>query len=73
MANIQAFMEQSEHPMLLIYADPGTLILPHMLPWYQARIQKLTIAYVGQGTHFIQEDQPDLIGQAIANWLEPIA
>lgn len=69
MANIEQFMGESEHPMLLIYANPGTLIPPQMLPWYQARIQNLTIAYAGQGTHFIQEDQPALIGQAIANWL----
>jgi haloalkane dehalogenase len=72
MTNIERFMQHSNHPMLLLYSSPGTLIPPESIPWYQSRINNLSITFVGQGTHFIQEDEPVLIGESISAWLEAL-
>lgn len=67
--DIGQFMGQTDIPVLLAYAEPGALIPPQALPWYTSRINNLETAFIGQGFHFIQEDQPDAIGRAIADWL----
>ncbi|SFC31345.1 haloalkane dehalogenase [Pseudoalteromonas denitrificans] len=69
MADIEAFMCSSQIPMLLLYSDPGILTPPELVPWYQENIKNLSIVHVGKGLHFIQEDEPILIGEAIAHWL----
>jgi haloalkane dehalogenase len=66
---IGAFMEETEMPVLMLYADPGALVPPAAVDWYIARIAKLETQYVGQGLHFIQEDRPEAIGRALADWL----
>jgi len=72
MSKIELFMQNSKHPMLLLYSDPGTLIPPENVPWYQSRIKNLDTIFVGQGTHFIQEDEPALIGESISAWLQAL-
>lgn len=69
MQRIEAFMGQSQMPTLLLYADPGVLVPPQAVGWYTSRMRRLETAYVGQGLHFIQEDQPAAIGRAISDWL----
>jgi haloalkane dehalogenase len=57
-------------PKLFIDADPGVFIT-----W---RVRKLVKNFpnqhhvVAKGLHFVQEDSPDEIGQAITGWLERI-
>jgi hypothetical protein len=62
-------MERTDTPMLLLYAAPGVLVPPAAVPWYTARIKRLETVYLGQGFHFVQEDQPDAIGRALSDWL----
>lgn len=69
MKDIGTFMGKTEMPVLLAYADPGVLVPPQAIPYYSGLIGDLETAYIGQGLHFIQEDQPDAIGRAIADWL----
>lgn len=69
MKDIQAFMGDTEMPVLLAYADPGVLIPPQAVSFYTSLISKLETAFIGQGLHFIQEDQPDAIGRAISDWI----
>lgn len=69
MKDIQTFMGETKMPVLLAYADPGVLIPPQAVPFYTGLISKLETAFIGQGLHFIQEDQPDAIGRAISDWL----
>lgn len=70
LSGIEAFMGETKMPVLLAYAEPGVLVPPSAVNWYEARIQYLETAFVGQGLHFIQEDQPVAIGRAIADWLQ---
>ena len=67
--DILAFMGETDTPVLLAYADPGVLVPPQAVPFYVDLIGNLETAFVGQGLHFIQEDQPDAIGRALADWL----
>jgi haloalkane dehalogenase len=66
---IGRFMNETRLPTLLIYAEPGVLAPPQAIGWHTSHMRNLQTAYVGQGLHFIQEDQPDAIGRALADWL----
>ena len=46
-------------PKLHLYASPGAL---------NQHLNNYETVYIGLGTHFIQEDQPEAIGRAIADW-----
>jgi len=37
---------------------------------YRQQLPNLETAFVGSGLHYIQEDQPQKIGQAIAQWMD---
>lgn len=69
MRDIQNFMAETDMPVLLTYAQPGVLVPPQAVPFYTGLIENLETAFIGQGLHFIQEDQPDSIGRAIQDWL----
>ncbi|MEH6650597.1 MAG: hypothetical protein V7707_11280 [Motiliproteus sp.] len=69
MHNIEKFIKTTDLKMLLLYCDPGTLITPQTVAWYQQAINNLKTVYLGQGLHFVQEDHPDAIGLAINEWL----
>lgn len=69
MGRIETFMSQTETPTLLLYAEPGVLVPPQAIGWYISRMRNLETVYVGQGLHFIQEDEPQSIGRAISDWL----
>lgn len=69
MSDIQSFMGETQMPVLLAYAEPGVLVPPQAVPFYSGLIPNLETAFVGQGLHFIQEDQPSAIGRALADWL----
>jgi len=63
----QAWLAESDIPKLFINAEPGALL--HGMFRDIARswpnVTEVTVA----GIHFIQEDSPDEIGEAISNWL----
>ena len=69
MQGIEKFMGETTMPVLLAYAEPGAIIPPQLVDWYRGKIKRLETAYIGQGLHFIQEDQPDAIGRALADWI----
>lgn len=69
LAQISSFMSETRMPVLLAYASPGVLVSPQAVDWYVGKISNLETAFVGQGLHFIQEDQPDGIGRALKDWM----
>jgi len=56
-------------PMLLLTFTPGAIIAPPDIAWCQNQFPTLTVREMGPGIHFVQEDQPEAIGNAIAEWL----
>jgi len=65
-----AFMAGSELPKLFINADPGSILVGPQREFCRSwpNQQEVTV----KGLHFIQEDSPVEIGQAVANWLKAI-
>ena len=65
-----AFMAGSSIPKLFINADPGSILVGPQREYCRSwpNQQEVTV----NGLHFIQEDSPVEIGQAVANWLKNI-
>ncbi len=61
------WLAQSDVPKLFINAEPGALIVGKARDLVRSwpDVTEVTVP----GIHFIQEDSPDLIGQAIESWL----
>lgn len=71
---VQAYSEwlaESDVPKLFINAEPGAILIgpPRDFCRRWPNQQEVTVT----GNHFLQEDSPDEIGQAIAEWRKSIA
>ena len=62
------WLQHSTLPKLLLHAEPGAIITEPVRRWCENTFKNLTSVSVGPGIHFIQEDNPDGIGQAIVAW-----
>ncbi|MGI9345610.1 MAG: haloalkane dehalogenase [Gammaproteobacteria bacterium] len=65
-----AWMAQNQIPKLFINADPGAILTgePRNFCRTWPNQQEVTVS----GSHFIQEDSPDAIAKAIADWFATI-
>jgi haloalkane dehalogenase len=63
------WLEQSDLPKLLLQAEPGLMIPRAAAEGYSARLPNLDTVEIGAGLHYVQEDQPQAIGDAIAVWM----
>ena len=61
------WLNQSPIPKLFINADPGAILVGEQREFCRAWPNQTEVTV--PGIHFIQEDAPDEIGQAIADWL----
>ena len=62
-----AWLGQADLPKLFVNAEPGAILTGPQRDWVRTwpNLTEVTVA----GSHFIQEDSPREIGQAISNWL----
>lgn len=63
----------SSYPKLLFAGDPGALISAQAAKEFAAGLKNCRFIDLGPGAHYLQEDHPDTIGKAIAEWLPEIA
>ena len=56
----------SGYPKLLFSADPGAIISPAFAERFAAQLKNCRLVPLGPGAHYLQEDHPDAIGQAVA-------
>ncbi len=61
------WLPTSDVPKLLVVADPGALLQGPVLEFARGFANQTEITV--RGNHFLQEDSPDEIGEAIAAWL----
>lgn len=66
-ADYAQWLAESPIPKLFVNAEPGALLIgePRERVRRWRNLREVTVA----GSHFIQEDSPDEIGRAIAEWL----
>lgn len=64
-----AWLKTTEIPKLLLHAKPGIILTKDSVAELEATLSNLTSVHIGKGKHYVQEDQPDAIGQALAEWL----
>lgn len=62
------FFSKDNTPKLFINADPGAILIGKQREF--CRSWPNQYEFTVPGSHFIQEDSPDLIGEGIFNWLE---
>ena len=66
-------LQPSGLPKLLFYETPGGLVQIPVVEWCKQNLNNLRTADIGQGIHFLQEDNPHLIGSELANWYKDIS
>ena len=69
-SNYNRWLQETTKPKLLFYAQPGGLIREDLVNWAQQSMQNLKIVDIGQGFHFVQEDNPHKIGAELASWIQ---
>lgn len=66
-ADYSAWMAENDLPKLFIDAEPGAILIGPQRDFCRAWKNQTEVTV--KGSHFIQEDSPDEIGQALADWL----
>lgn len=62
------WLQTTKLPKLLVYATPGVTITAPLVAWCRENLPQLITANVGPGLHFLQEDNPQPVGEALARW-----
>ena len=65
---IGEWMQRTDVPMLFFWARPGALNNEAFAEAMVERVTNIQTAFVGEGRHFIQEDQPEMIGRTLGDW-----
>ncbi|MEE8399688.1 MAG: haloalkane dehalogenase [Desulfobacterales bacterium] len=65
-----AWAQTSDTPKLLLYAEPGAIFPEQVVQWCRDNLKNLETVSIGPGSHFIQEDNPHLIGSETAKWYQ---
>ncbi len=71
---VQAYadwLSESEIPKLFINADPGAILIGRQREFCRGWPNQTEVTVVGN--HFLQEDSPDEIAEAISSWLSKIS
>ena len=69
-SNYNQKLQESEVPKLLFYATPGGIIDSKTVDWCRQNLKNLKVVDIGDGIHFIQADNPHLIGEELAKWFQ---
>ena len=56
-------------PKILFWATPGGLLSAEKAEWYARTMKNTRGVDIGPGIHYLQEDNPHLIGAEIRDWL----
>jgi haloalkane dehalogenase len=65
------FVEQSPAPKLVIHASHG-MLTPANVRWFVDRVPNVETVDIGDGYHYVQEENPGAIGHAVARWMREL-
>ena len=71
-SNYRNKLQNSPIPKLFLYAEPGAFMPAPVREWIIENIPNLESHSIGEGVHFIQEDNPEFIGQKIKEFITTI-
>ncbi|MBT8198302.1 MAG: haloalkane dehalogenase [Acidimicrobiia bacterium] len=66
------WLTTTEFPKLLFHAQPGAIIDDAGVAWCEGNLSNLETVDIGEGIHFVQEDNPALIGSSLADWFSKL-
>lgn len=66
--DIERRLERMTQPMLLLQFHPGAVLSRTRVAWLSQRIAHLEVVDCGRGLHYVQEDNPEAIANALADW-----
>lgn len=72
-ASYNQWLKETPLPKLFFYVTPGVAITADTVTWLQENVPHLQSIHLGHGLHFIQEDFPHEIGEAISHWHHSIS
>ena len=67
--NYRQALIMSDLPKLFFYAEPGAFMPEPVRNWIIKNIPNVESVNIGKGVHFIQEDNPKLIGEKIKEFI----
>lgn len=67
-----AKLQASSLPKLLLKGEPGAAITAPMVAWAREHLKNLEVLSVGAGKHFLPEDQPAAVGEAIGGFVKKL-
>jgi hypothetical protein len=67
-----AALRASRYPKLLFAGDPGALVSPTLAEQFAGELHHCRLVKLGAGRQYLQEDHPDAIGRAIADWISEL-
>lgn len=59
----------SKYPKLLFMSEPGALVSPALARQFAQKLTGCELIHIGAGIHYLPEDNPQLIGVSIREWL----
>jgi len=68
-ASYAEWLRSTDKPKLLLYAHPGGILDARAVERCKETLPALETVDVGEGVHYLQEDNPHGIGEAIADWM----
>ena len=71
--NYNRWLQQADLPKLLFYGHPGVIITAPVVEWCKQHLKQLKTVDIGRGLHYLQEDNPHLIGSELANWYKSLS
>jgi haloalkane dehalogenase len=63
-------LSRSSYPKLLFVGDPGVLVSPVFADSFAKKLNNCRVLHLGPGLHYLQEDHPEAIGKATAEWIK---
>jgi haloalkane dehalogenase len=70
---LETALSEFRFPMLLIKGNPGAVIPESRVKWLKEKIKHLVVMDIGPGIHYLQEDNPEGIGNCILEWSAKIS
>lgn len=72
MSDYSQKLQESHLPKILFFASPGAIINSNVVAWCKQNLKNLKTVDIGKGLHYVQEDNPHLIGEELAKWYQKL-